>query len=593
MAPKSRSRAPPPAAAAVPLQPIPPEAQKQQNGPPSKTLVERIALPMGILTLAAIASPVSQATLAPVFGAIPSAVNHQQALIASSLLGFLLYHFLPKPSAGTIGQALAAYSLWIPVVQTYLFPYSTILGPTWGPILLGFLSCHALVLPATYAAAETMSALNLSARAGPYFAPVLSTSLGLLHLLSFERQFATILPGLASLSAAFTPVKLQLLIGSTFAYLFPSKLTILALPALAHTFLANPHFDSVRNMDVLNQQLALQNWTMLERTWSNTGYVSVLESSGMGYRVLRCDHSLLGGEFLLTDERREREGWVVNESIYSVFETLEAVRLMEDEARAGDADARALVVGLGIGTAPKAFLAHGIETTVVELDPVVHAYAQTYFGLPSNHISILRDAVSWASEAVTQEEREKYDYVLHDVFTGGAEPLSLFTETFIRNLRSLLNPSGAIAINYAGDVKFPLTAKVLNTIDAVFDGQCRIFRDTPHAPASETEGDKVAVNDDFTNIIVFCRNTPGAITFRRPVKEDFLGSKSREQYLLPNPRLEIPFPLHNSPNRRQRVRAEALQVGEEQQWSAQQVESAKKHWYVMRKVLPDVVWELW
>ena len=49
------------------------------------------------------------------------------------------------------------------------------------------------------------------------------------------------------------------------------------------------------------------------------------------YRMMRCDHSLLGGEWLLTDRRRKSEGWEVSEPIYAVFELLEAVRLMELE----------------------------------------------------------------------------------------------------------------------------------------------------------------------------------------------------------------------------------------------------------------------
>ncbi len=472
----------------------------------------------------------------------------------------------------------------------HIYPYSGILGPIAGPSLLGLLSCHTIIVPATYAAAEAMEALDLSSRVGPYVAPVLSTCLGVLYLVSFEGQAAYFLPSLNLLSQIFTPVKTQLLVGSTFAYLFPSKLSLLALPALAHTFLVNPHFDAARNIDILNNQLAQHNWTLLDRRWSNTGYISILESTDMHYRVMRCDHSLLGGEWLLTNQRREEEGWLVDEPIYSVFEMLEAVRLIEDETKPSDAEAQALIVGLGIGTAPKAFFAHGINTTVIELDPAVHDFAKSYFNLPSNHTAVIRDAVSWADETVA-EGSLKYDYIIHDVFTGGAEPLSLFTESFLRNLRSLLRPNGAIALNYAGDVNFPLTAKVLNTIDLVFNGQCRIFRDTP--PSSETPDDKAAVNDDFTNIIIFCSNSPGQITFRRPTKADFLGSKSREHYMLPDARLEIPFPLQKLPTRRQRVRTEALQQGEEQQWAAQQADSAIKHWYVMRKVLPDAVWELW
>jgi|SRR5579862_4619306 len=100
--------------------------------------------------------------------------------------------------------------------------------------------------------------------------------------------------------------------------------------------------------------------------------------------------------------------------------------------------------GLGIGTSVTALLAHGIETTVVEIDPVVHEFAGRYFGLPSNHTPIIEDAVTFVATARNQERR--YRYIIHDVFTGGAEPASLFTADFIAGLRDLLTSDGVIAI---------------------------------------------------------------------------------------------------------------------------------------------------
>jgi hypothetical protein len=580
MSPKRKPQKPPPAKQEQAQKPT----QKRQNVS-MKTVVEKVSTPMGLLTLGAISSPVSQATLAPVFGSITSAVHHQQAVVATTLLGYLLWYIAPRGGPGSVSQYLAAWAFWIPVVQMYLFNYSGTLGPVAGPAIIGFLSCHTIIIPAAYAAAEASSFLNLSRRFGRYWAPLIVTGFGVLHMVSFERQFQSMLPGLMVLSQSFTPIKLQLLVASTLAYLCPSKVTFLGLPALVHTFVANPHFDSVRTFHVLNNSLATHDWTILERKWSNTGYISVLESKDMEYRIMRCDHSVLGGEWLLTEERK-KQGWLVDEPVYSVFSMLEAVRLIENPHGVEDPNAKALIVGLGIGTAPKAFLSHGIDTTIVELDPVVHQYAQTYFNLPQNHTAILQNAVPWAAD-MAEYRTTKYDYIIHDVFTGGAEPLQLFTQTFIQNLRTLLTPHGAIALNYAGDVNFPLTAKVLNTIDLVFNGQCKIFRDTPD------EGDKSAVNEDFTNIIIFCLNTPGPITFRKPTKADLLGSKSRGHYMLPDPKNEMTFPLEGSAKRQQRLQSEALRVGDEQGWAAQQADSAKKHWYVMREVMPDAVWELW
>lgn len=44
------------------------------------------------------------------------------------------------------------------------------------------------------------------------------------------------------------------------------------------------------------------------------------------------------------------------------------------------------------------------------------------------------------------ERAATFDYIIHDVFTGGAEPIDLFTEEFLLSLNAMLKPSGVIAI---------------------------------------------------------------------------------------------------------------------------------------------------
>lgn len=106
-----------------------------------------------------------------------------------------------------------------------------------------------------------------------------------------------------------------------------------------------------------------------------------------------------------------------------------------------------LLSGLGIGTSPSALIAHSIKTTIVEIDPIVHQYASQYFGLPKNHTSIIKDAVAFVDDMErTSQCRGKYDYIIHDVFTGGAEPIDLFTKEFLEGLSFLLHANGVIAI---------------------------------------------------------------------------------------------------------------------------------------------------
>jgi spermidine synthase len=103
--------------------------------------------------------------------------------------------------------------------------------------------------------------------------------------------------------------------------------------------------------------------------------------------------------------------------------------------------------GLGIGTLPAALITHGVDTTVVEIDPVVYEYALKYFQLPSNHTPVVEDAVSYTENlANSNTTSSRFDYIVHDVFTGGAEPIELFTLEFLENLNKLLTAEGVIAI---------------------------------------------------------------------------------------------------------------------------------------------------
>jgi len=100
--------------------------------------------------------------------------------------------------------------------------------------------------------------------------------------------------------------------------------------------------------------------------------------------------------------------------------------------------------GLGIGTSPSALNAHGINTTAIEIDPVVSHFATTYFDLPPGVTVVNEDVTIYINRTLSSTTR--YDHIIHDVFTGGAEPLELFTYEFLLGLKDLLNPKGTIAI---------------------------------------------------------------------------------------------------------------------------------------------------
>ncbi|KJY01882.1 spermine/spermidine synthase like protein [Zymoseptoria brevis] len=547
--------------------------------PPSKAMLSLRAA--AILFLAAATSPLSQLTLAPVYGSIPASINHTTMITVSILTGIFLRFFYKTKSSHSLGKLVATWMSCMPVVRNANSRYSGELGIVRGPIVNGLITCHSILIPSGYVLAElweNLSARTVLDRPSGYLAGAVVITVCFRVLETFLSTVA--LPSLRPIIPSLDPISMQLILSVAYSLLYPTHIALLNIAALAAYY--NPHLST----STINTHLQPHNWTLLDRAWSNTGYISVLESSTNQYRILRADHSLLGGEWLLTPERR-LQGWQVPESIYAVFSILESVRLIDISPAPPipDASASALVIGLGIGTAPSALIAHGIHTTIVELDPVVHAFATKYFALPTNHTAILQDAVSWVhhtSSSTRSSRGEKYDYIIHDVFTGGAEPLPLFTTSFLTSLRSLLHPNGVIALNYAGDLSLPLTRLVLHTISKTFSHQCKLYRDAPLESKSHLNGSE---EEDFLNMVVFCRNSPGEIRFRKPVKGDFVGSRTREWYMLPKKELEIEFPKGEE--------GSVLEEGEVGMWEGQQQESAMRHWGIMRKVLPGVVWELW
>ncbi|KND88209.1 Polyamine aminopropyltransferase [Tolypocladium ophioglossoides CBS 100239] len=459
-------------------------------------------------------------------------------------------------------------ALYAPAVQFFLFKYSGQLGAQWGPVATEGLTLFPLAVLTAAAAADHLEEARLTML--PKFVADAAPGLGSWGLLKFvEQHAARHLRANMGRAIIYTRLCLQLILGALYAVFARSRFLAYALPPLLHTLILNPHVASPAATSALVSSMMSDGWLLIERRESVTGYISVVQSMQDGYRVMR----LLGGEWI--QARRQ----VVSEPIYGVFAMLEAVRLANKETPVADKDAHALVVGLGVGTTPSAFVVHGINTTVVEIDPVVHELAARYFDLKENNPPVLEDAVSYTS-ALAATAPETYDYIVHDVFTGGAEPVELFTLEFLQGLGALLKPDGVIAINYAGDLTLPAPKIIYRTIKQVFP-TCRIFREMP--PDAQAIKDKGA---DFTNMVIFCKKSAAPLKFRAPTTKDYLQSSAREDFLhLKN---EIPQAEFLSGDDATILRGNDTSVVAK--WHEQ---SAMGHWAVMRTALPAKVWEQW
>ncbi|KAL9122301.1 MAG: hypothetical protein Q9187_001149 [Circinaria calcarea] len=532
-----------------------PSIQRSPENPPGVTSNTAIRIPsesvqavlkaVGILLLAAIYSPVSLLSLSPVYGSIPPSVHHSRITVAAFILAWTAKGTTRSLPWRNVAKHLPLLAYSIPTAQYYLFMYSGQLGPVYGPILTEMLTYFPLIAFSVVLAGTVFDTINLGRYGGHSgdagFGIVLYIIFGTMAKVSqrvIQRNIGS--------NFVFTRSGLQLVIASFYSLLLPSKLLLLSVLPILHSIFINIHIPTSDASIALNSTLQAHNFSLVARQESLTGYISVLDNFEHGFRVMRCDHSLLGGEW--TTPPMGYRGRM-NEPIYAIFTMLEAVRLVRTEAtdKIGiipDYQPTALVIGLGVGTTPAALIAHGIATTTVEIDPVVHEFATLYFDLPKNHTSIIEDAVMFVARVQAAGSRRfSYNYIIHDVFTGGAEPADLFTQEFIQGLSDLLKRDGVIAIasgsNYAGDLLMPSASLVVRTVKSVFPS-CRLFREDAPPDDFSSAGIETPTKD-FTNMVMFCRKSKGALTFRNPVEADYLGSQGRKRFLLPTHEIDSSY----------------------------------------------------
>ncbi|KAG0637339.1 S-adenosyl-L-methionine-dependent methyltransferase [Tuber brumale] len=520
-----------------------------------------------LLSTASIISYASQIALAPVYGGIPTSLYHSK-ISAFVFAAAWVAKYLPFKLPFRARNLLPVLSLYVPAIQRTLVRYSNGWGPFWGPIITEGVTFYPLLFLTVYSIAHLVDFGNFATDgivAGVFAG----------YFWKMQSSVPKHLVNRIGSSWILTRCGLPNLAGGIYALVSPSLLLLTAIPAVLHTNMYNSMCTPTTG---LNEILTASNYTLLARQESNTGYISVLQHNHRNFRVLRCDHSLLGGVWEIPSPGFEYADQGIKEPIYTIFVMLEAVRLIDPPPK--NIHPKALAIGLGIGTAVNGLITHGVETDVVELDPVVHQYASEFFQLIENHTAYIEDAITFVKRenSYRGKDRKKYEYILHDVFTGGAVPASLFTLEFFVGLRDLLSEDGVIAINWAGDLKLKAAKSIIETVRTVFDG-CRVFRED--MPGEDI--DKATV--DYTNMVIFCTRSLDPYTFRAPADADILGSITRRHFLFPKFEIDLDqyFGVSGEFTLLSESNIDAL-IG----W---QETSALGHWRVIRTVLPPVVWE--
>lgn len=319
----------------------PPAASTAPESADQKPLLESLATVVALLTLAAFSSPISLLTLSPVYGSIPSAIFHERGITFCALIAYVLARALnDRGTAIGATRWIAPWAYYIPVLQYVLFQYSGLLGPTYGPLVTESLTYFPLLVLTFMAVVEI--ALNMptttfgdrSNTATPMVASYLVFT-------GMETAAHSLVKMVVGTSDFYSRTGLQMMAATMMAVVTRSSLLMFAVPALIHTMFANPHHYADKTTKLLNHTLLPYQYSVLERADSVTGYVSVVSNAKDGWTAMRCDHSILGGEWWVTDERKS-SGQTVKETIYSVFTMLEAVRMIKTDVYVPDEERDAL-----------------------------------------------------------------------------------------------------------------------------------------------------------------------------------------------------------------------------------------------------------
>ncbi|KAL4076178.1 hypothetical protein V8B97DRAFT_1923817 [Scleroderma yunnanense] len=317
-------------------------------------------------------------------------------------------------------------------------------------------------------------------------------------------------------------------------------------------------------------------------------------------RYLRVSHSLLGGVWIadMVDTignvapQIDEYGTPLGDSIYSTFVLQEAVRLINSTSRCQDSSCgNALVIGVGTGIVADAFARHGVTTTLIEIDPAVYDAARRFFGLrhPGDDKVFLEDARGWlhervSAQSVSSSNTRKFDMVVHDCFSGGGVPKELFSLEFWNELKKIMTPTGVIAINFAGKLGSRSSRAVTTTLLKAF-GQCRAFHDILDPSTVQN------FHAEFMNMVFFCSISQTPLTFRPPVEHDYLHSHLRHFVLSSLEKREVPIAAIRNARARTKEVEEIILTDTNNKLDEWQRDDALEHWKIMRKVLPDIVWE--
>lgn len=319
---------------------------------------EHIARTVVTLLLAAFSEEVCKLCMSPVYGSLPATNNLNQLLVPLVWLSLMM----PHQRRSTLAGFLPLWGIIMPTIQPLLFRFSGRLGPFWGPSVTSGLTSFPLLFGALrnvvdVVSEEALLRLHTEGSAANKFVQHVgkqmpriairwfvvqdtairnSRGLFILFLTSIFSQAIRSFQGIATflirqVSSTGVMVSsrygMQAIVAWFWASLPRSKLAVfLSILMSFRVAFFNTHLPLAYNTASVNSTLRGAGYSLIARQESLTGYISVLDNVRDGFRVMRCDHSLLGGEWINKPEGHPAK---FNEPVYSIFVMLEAVRLVE------------------------------------------------------------------------------------------------------------------------------------------------------------------------------------------------------------------------------------------------------------------------
>jgi spermidine synthase len=237
---------------------------------------------------------------------------------------------------------------------------------------------------------------------------------------------------------------------------------------------------------------------------STYGWVRVVDDQRRGFRLLLSDASTLSAI-------RLDSGQTVLDYQQLLY-VLPLFRPPSPEAR----PRRALLIGLGGGHVATHMQRRGIPTDTIEIDPAVAEAAVDHFGFEPTGRFLVGDA-----RYVVRKLSGRYDFIIHDCFTGGSEPIHLLSVEFLSQLRQRLTRHGLLALNVVGFARgagSEAVASVSRTLGEVFPQQ-RAFVTAP--------------GSDFTDFLLLASAVPIDFSPRDEAERGLLQSVLRYEQAPP------------------------------------------------------------